>query len=318
LLARFNQGDFAATYVYAEESVALWQQIGDEARGLVEAIWLLGLSAGFAGRETPRHVELYGEGIALARASGDKWVLALFLFPRGVGSYGAGEYETAIPLLEECAALYREVGDAWGLSGPLGYLGEIRAIQGDPAAARALLEEGLALARRVGGPYKVSFLLDSLGEIFLMEGDIARARPFIEESLALCRQMNNKRRIAYELCNLGHVARREAQFGQARALYRESLALYREIDGEEGGGVKLLSGFARLAAAEGKPLPAARLFGALEGRYGAGPLERADYDQAIAAARAGLDEEAFAAAFAEGQAMTVQQAVAYALQENVP
>ena len=56
----------------------------------------------------------------------------------------------------------------------------------------------------------------------------------------------------------------------------------------------------------------------MEGRYGAGPLERADYDQAIAAARAGLDEEAFAAAFAEGQAMTVQQAVAYALQENVP
>ncbi len=319
LLARFNQGDYAAAYAYAEESVALWQQIGDEGRGLVEAIFLLYVSAGPAGRWTPRHGELTREGIALARASGDKWVLALILFPDAAGSIGAGDYETSVRLLEECAALYREVGDAWGLSGPLGYLGEIRAIQGDPAAGRALLEEGLALARRVSGSYKVGFLLDSLGEIFLMEGDIAGARPLIEESLALCRQMNNKRRIAYELCNLGHVVRRErsADFGPvAHALYRDSLALYRELDGE-GAGIKLLAGFARLAAAQEKPLRAARLFGALEARYSPGPLERADHDQALTAARAALgDDTAFDTAWQEGRALTMEQAIELALTEE--
>jgi hypothetical protein len=315
----YTQGDYVAALAYLEESVALWQQIGDKGRRLADAIVQLGPAAAGAGRGTPRHGELTREGIALARASGDKWVLARLLFPSAVGSTQAGNFETAVPLLEECAALWREVGDAWGLAGPLEYLGAIRASQGDPAAGRALLEEGLALARRVGGPWKVSQLLDTLGEVALMEGDIAGARPLIEESLALCRRMNNKTRIAYELCNLGHVARREADFGQARALYRESLALYRALDGEGGGGnklSKLLDGFARLAAAEAKPLRAARLFGASEARqYSAGALERADHDRAIAATRAALDEKAFAAAQAEGQAMSLEQAVAYALEE---
>jgi hypothetical protein len=44
--------------------------------------------------------------------------------------------------------------------------------------------------------------------------------------------------------------------------------------------------------------------------------ERAGHDQAIASARAVLGEDAFAMARAEGQAMTLEQAVAYALEEN--
>jgi len=42
----------------------------------------------------------------------------------------------------------------------------------------------------------------------------------------------------------------------------------------------------------------------------------ADYDQTLAATRAALGEEAFAAAIAEGCAMTLRQTVAYALEET--
>jgi hypothetical protein len=63
---------------------------------------------------------------------------------------------------------------------------------------------------------------------------------------------------------------------------------------------------------------AARLFGAAETlhagiRFELSAAERAEHDQAIAAARAALVEEAFAAAWAEGQAMTIEQAIQLAL-----
>jgi DNA-binding SARP family transcriptional activator len=44
-------------------------------------------------------------------------------------------------------------------------------------------------------------------------------------------------------------------------------------------------------------------------------LYRADYERGVAAARAGLGEEAFEAAWAQGRAMTLEGAVAYALDE---
>jgi len=43
------------------------------------------------------------------------------------------------------------------------------------------------------------------------------------------------------------------------------------------------------------------------------PVERPDYDRAVAAARAQLGEVAFSSGWAEGRAMTLEQAVENAL-----
>ena len=43
------------------------------------------------------------------------------------------------------------------------------------------------------------------------------------------------------------------------------------------------------------------------------PADRADHDRDVAAVRAALGEAAFAAAWAEGRAMTMEQAIAEAL-----
>jgi hypothetical protein len=44
-------------------------------------------------------------------------------------------------------------------------------------------------------------------------------------------------------------------------------------------------------------------------------VDRDDYERDIALARAQLGEEAFTAAWATGQAMSLEQAIAYALEE---
>jgi hypothetical protein len=46
------------------------------------------------------------------------------------------------------------------------------------------------------------------------------------------------------------------------------------------------------------------------------PGEQADYDRMVSTTRAQFDETTFAAAWAEGQTMTLEQAIAYALNEG--
>jgi DNA-binding CsgD family transcriptional regulator len=100
----------------------------------------------------------------------------------------------------------------------------------------------------------------------------------------------------------------------AYALFEESLTIAREI------GDKLnipyhLEGFAGVVAVRGEPAWAARLWGVAEAlREAMGtpipPVFRTDYDRSVVAARAQLGEKAFAAAWAEGRAMTLEQALA--------
>ena len=48
------------------------------------------------------------------------------------------------------------------------------------------------------------------------------------------------------------------------------------------------------------------------------PVDREGHERYLAAARAHLDEAAWEAAWAEGRAMPLEQAIAYALEEGAP
>jgi hypothetical protein len=93
--------------------------------------------------------------------------------------------------------------------------------------------------------------------------------------------------------------------------------LFRQVDDPEGIAY-CLQGFGGWVARQGKPLWAARLWGAAEGFYNVReprlPIERtqaerADYEGMVSTVRAELGEYAFTQAFTEGQAMTPEQAI---------
>ena len=83
-------------------------------------------------------------------------------------------------------------------------------------------------------------------------------------------------------------------------------------------------GWAAVAATQQQPQGAARaahLLGAAEAQFQAmgaamWPADHRDRERSMAAIRAALNEEAFAAAWAEGRAMSLEQAIAYALEET--
>jgi len=121
------------------------------------------------------------------------------------------------------------------------------------------------------------------------------------------------------LATLFAPAERDTQ--NAAAALGESLALERAI-GSKPGIARSLAGLAGVAGARGQPQRAARLFGtvaALLETIGADlePADRVDYHRNVVSARAMLNAEAFAAAWAAGRALTLEQAVIEALAPDV-
>ena len=86
----------------------------------------------------------------------------------------------------------------------------------------------------------------------------------------------------------------------------------------------LLDSFASLAVAAGQAARAARLLGAADAvrqasEVALAPVYRRDfYDAILATVQAALDAGTLTAAWAEGQALSPDQAVAYALEPQAP
>ncbi len=193
---------------------------------------------------------------------------------------------------------------------------------GDPARATAHCEEGLARSRQAGERRGMYYSLYGLMEVARAVGDDERAVALMEEAHALTCEQADPWSIAFALSILGNLVLRRGDAARAEALQRESLALRQAIDDAVGIG-RCLDGLGWAAGAQGQSARAARLFGAAEvfrERVGAAPHPpwRAEHEQRVAATRAGLGEAAFAAAWAEGRALSLDEAIAYALAPEEP
>ncbi|HLO14763.1 MAG TPA: tetratricopeptide repeat protein [Anaerolineales bacterium] len=238
----------------------------------------------------------------------------------GLMADAQGDYATLQALYEESLVLYRDLGDKAGTALSLNWLGTAAFYQGDYVAARRLLEEGLALYRELDNKGGIGISLNWLGIIEGSQGDYTAARVLHEESLALFRDLEDKRNIAMSLSLLGVMEGYLGNNATARILHEESLMLYREL-GDKKNIAESLPGLAAVAQADGRSQLATKLLGAVEALLEhidarLDPIERADFDRTLAAARAQLDEAAFAKAREEGRAMTLEQAIEFALKET--
>jgi predicted ATPase/DNA-binding winged helix-turn-helix (wHTH) protein len=229
-----------------------------------------------------------------------------------------GDYAAARSLYEECLALRRRLEDRAGVAVALNNLGQVAYDQGDYARAHSLFDESLALWWELGSQWGIAYLLDNKGLVARSQGDDAAADSLFEVSLAIRRELGDKWAIGASLVNLGIEAGDAGDTTRARSLLEESVALWREL-GDRRGAARCLDAFAEIWGVQGESERAARLLGVAEALreavHSSIPLpERARHDRCVAAMRAALGEEALACAWAEGRAMTLEQAVACALE----
>jgi DNA-binding CsgD family transcriptional regulator len=179
--------------------------------------------------------------------------------------------------------------------------------------ARAALEEALALATEIDDHWPHAHAGLFLARLLLDAGDLTP----VEALLGEVRQCNEVLDSPWVQACADHAAGLLAaaggETGRAEGLHQSALAAHTE-HGYPLGVVDSLEALAAIAAAQGSWAEAARLLGATAQRRDALGYRhgRVAVAPAEAAARDGLGDEAFEAARAEGHALTIDEAVAYA------
>ena len=307
------QNDQERGEALCRESLVLCRERGDTG-GTASVLCLLGTCAWQRGDFAVAR-SLMEESLALCKEVNDKEFIAYLLSCLAGQATQQGEYAKAHAFLEESLAMDRELGNTRGIAISLRALALMLFIsQGDPALARSLLEESLVLSRELGDKADIARCLSHSALVAIQQGDIATARRLSEESLLLHRETGDRWGIAWVLSIVAKVEACQGDHGAALALYEESLVIARKI------GSKLtiavcLEGMASVLETQGEPTQAARLWGAAEvlrETMGAPiwPVERAPYEHSVAATRNLLGARAFAAAWAEGRTMPLDQALA--------
>ncbi len=310
-----GQGDLRGATALFEEGLVLAREIGSK-RGTAVALKNLGWVARIQGDYT-RATVLLEEGSALLKEVGDTRGVAQSLMNLGGLAWERGDYGQATSLLEESLRLFRGCGDTLGVAGVLNGLGLVAERRGEYERAIAFSEESLALQRQLGPTPIRSHSLNILGLAALRRGDPERAALLFEQSLASGRGTGDKPSIAEALGNLAFLERSRGEYGRADALYREHLNMQREI-GSKVAIAYTLEGLAEVAKSQGQCERATRLFGAaghLRETIGSSlaPADATDIDHSVTGLRTAMGNVVFGAAWAKGRAMTLEQAIEYAL-----
>jgi predicted ATPase/DNA-binding SARP family transcriptional activator len=281
---------------------------------MVVALWGFWMNRGYLreGRQRIAAALASGSGPTLlrARALQGAWSLA----------YLEGDYAAADTHIDQSLTLAREAGDPAVTAVSLAFLGAQAVGEAALDKATACLMESLALARQVADSRLAAIPLFALGLVARARGDFEHSLTCFGRSLAIHRETGDTWWTAQSLLNVAVGLQLLGRYEEATGFYREGLPLCLEL-GDECGTAWYLESLAGLAAAEGRYERAATLMGASDRLLAAVgsslvPELKAGQERTAALVRGALSGEAFAGAWEQGRAMTLEQAVAHALEPN--
>lgn len=308
-------GDTCRAEALAEESLALYRRLGDAA-GIGRALNNLATAAE-AHNNFGHAIELYEECIAIFQRLGDSGNTATSMNNLAWAQYQIGHFERAAALAEATLALRRSIQDPVRVAQALLLAGRIAHARGHIELAAVRYAEFEALARTHGDDVAAFTPTSALGDLAVERCDYERALSLYEESLGRARRLGESRIIAEILRGMGWLAHERGEPGAALEWYTQSLACYRDNREQVGQG-RLVADLACLQVRQGQFVSSARLFGAAQQsleRLGATVgVRQQRFDDDLALVRLHLDPASFESAWAAGQGMTLEQAVAEALE----
>ena len=230
------------------------------------------------------------------------------------------EYGQAKGLFEECLVLSREMSDTYWLATSLSNLALVSQSRGDSERATELYEQSMDLFRELGDKQSLAICLTNLAMLVYSQGDLGRAGKLTEEGVALFSELGTRVGVSMGLYNLGWMALLQDHLGRAAELYGESLSLAWD-SGLNPIVQSALEGFACLAGAKGEAQQAALLWGAAQALHETKGIARdidflAEADARISAVRLSTGEEVWEEAWCKGRAVSLDEAVSYALAEE--
>jgi predicted ATPase/DNA-binding XRE family transcriptional regulator/Tfp pilus assembly protein PilF len=291
--------------------------------GRAKALHAAGFLAAVGHRNLDAAHNLSLESMDIGRELVDKRIIAYAIL--NLAYPGNGGYPETRQLLSEAMDIFRESGDKWGIGGVLHHMGAWEYLDGNYSEARRLFRQALEVQREIGEPFTISATLKMLGMLELQQGNHAEARAIYEEIIPIKREWGNKEYLAGFLHRVGDLARHQGDYDAAAAYLKESLVQRGRLDNKSGIAWCLL-GLASIAEVQARNehlglKRAATLLALVErllndGTVSLPPDEQDDYGELVADTRLRLDEVDWSAAQKVASTMTLDEAIAYALEET--
>ncbi len=268
---------------------------------------------------------LNNESFTVYYELGDERGIAWTLQRSGTIVRYQGEYQQAARYYQESLQILQKLNNQIDKIGLLLELGRLASDQGDNEQAELHHRESLALAHKAGDRKAEADSCHGLAILAHRRGDVEQAVDFCDQSITLQREIGDRYGLAESLHTRGRIAQDQGKLAIAQLSYQKSLVLQQQLQERRGIAVAL-EALGALALAEDQTEDqleqAARLFGAAQAlreiiNAPLSPATRFAHAQRVNNVHIQLGEEAFARAWASGQAMTLEQAIALALEQTL-
>jgi tetratricopeptide (TPR) repeat protein len=305
---------FEAVRSIAEECLAVFRSHSDPL-GEYDALILMGNMQHFAG-DIEQRAEFARQALDLARSMGDDLRQAFALFVMG---WDQRNPRSARARLEEAVVLFRDGGDWRFLAQTLGILGLTALSNGDLASAEEFLDEAYEVNQRTNQS-AMEYVLTGKGILCMVRGEYGQARLYLQMNIDNLEKMGNGVGVLWGRARLGYVALREGSVAEAHQILRETIENF-YTNGNKNGLTFALDKMASLYVITNKPEFAARLIGWSDAaRASIGDprprIEQKDLDRDIAAIKAKIGADPYETAHNSGQALSLDEAVGFALGER--
>jgi len=309
--------DFTTMLWAFQKSIDLSETLDDQP-GVGLALQGLGELAQLRGQpqQALEHIE---RSLKIFRETKDQKQIAWSLDLLGRIKFSLGKLPVAQNYFEQSLKIFREIGSNSGLTLSLVHLGQSFFYQGFIKQAAALFDECLRLNRTIGKINSSAFTLalNYLGEIAFYDSQIESARELNSQSLRLSKQAGYAWCTELAQFTRGLIFSSAGELDSAAFCIQESLFLQQSLM-EGWRALTLLEASAELLVARQDWLGATRLFGVAESlRKFLGieqiPLYQEKWDSSLQILEDKIDAETRIEAWVAGQALTFEQALAYAL-----
>jgi predicted negative regulator of RcsB-dependent stress response len=293
---------------------------GDEAthaRRVLRAkgLYAAGVLAFDQGENSTAHALLV-ESVALARETGQDLtrakalnILATMLVFR--------DEAAALRWIDEGWQVSQAINFQWGLAECLNHRATLASLRCDFAAAAAYHKQIAPLVRAIGNPWLSALTTLNVALTAAQQENYAEAGARLEESAQLFGQIGDRQFTTIARSERAHMERLQGRYDQAMALYARTIVGWQEL-GHHAPVTHELECIGFIAIAQSQPEKAARLFGAAEALRESlesqmTTNEREEYERHLLNLHRQLNKAEFAAAWAAGRVLSMDEAIALAV-----
>jgi predicted ATPase/DNA-binding XRE family transcriptional regulator len=306
---------------FLNESQAIWLKLGPTGeRGLAEALTFLGMVA-LSGKEGLNAAQSFFErSLELYERHADQWGIAFDLFHLGRLAIGQNKDTSAFALLEKSMTLFEQLGDVWGKARVSQYLGELFLRQGKFERAHFYFDQHLRFDEKVDFKNGMTTALRNMGDLYRYQDEHEQATRLAKESLRLSQEHGLRMDAAAAWYSLGLIALHQEDYPSALQDFMNYFHALQSMNNKIDT-CRLLIALAAVAGGTDQAERCAQLYGAAQvlfdtTNYRLRPIDQTEFDRLIQRAREHLGNDKFEHLANEGRAMKMEQAIAYALEEQ--